>query len=499
MGELVFLNPSSPGGRVVATVLIVLVLLAAVGTFVFIQHFVLSPTPARWSGCGGSFECASVRVPLDYSHPGAGSIEVATIRKPATDPSHRIGSLVLYPGGPGLSGIDFLRQNSVGFESLNKRFDLVAFDQRGVGRSAPVRCLTNAQLDALLQTDTVLDDPQEKQVYIEAITSMAQACEQASARLLPFVDATSAARDMDAIRAALGDGKLTYLGWGYGSLLGEIYAHLFPTRVRALALDGVANPALTVGDLLLGRAAGFEANLQAFLADCRSVAVCAFGQAGDPGGRLTALMRRLDQSPLRVGSRTLGRRLAIAGLIVGLDPRRWRDLDAALNDAFGGDGQALLGLADLYDGRSADGSYSYRPESTTAIGCLDHAAPSDISYYDRLGPALAHASPMFGPAFQYAALDCSFWPVKAKSAAAPLSVGGAPPILLVAATQDPSWPYAWGQAANAQLAGSVLLTRNGYGALSYFRSLCVRLAVDAYLAQLAVPARGTVCESDYPA
>ena len=499
MGELVFLNPSSPGGRVVATVLIVLVLLAAVGTFVFIQHFVLSPTPARWSGCGGSFECASVRVPLDYSHPGAGSIEIATVRKAATNPSHRLGSLVLYPGGPGPSGIDFLRQNSVYFESLNKRFDLVGFDQRGVGRSAPVRCLTNAQIDALLQTDTVLDDPQEKQVYIESTTSMAQACEQASARLLPFVDATSAARDMDAIRAALGDGKLTYLGWGYGSLLGEIYAHLFPTRVRALALDGVANPALNVGDLLLGRAAGFEANLQAFLADCRSVAVCAFGQAGDPGARLTALLRRLDQSPLRVGSRTLGRRLAIAGLIVGVDPRRWRNLDAALNDAAAGDGQALLGLADLDYGRGADGSYSYRPESTTAIACLDQAAPSDISYYDRLGPALAHASPIFGPAFQYAALDCSFWPVKAKSAAAPLSVEGAPPILLVSATHDPSWPYAWGQAANAQLAGSVLLTRNGYGALSYFRSLCIRLAMDAYLTQLAVPARGTACESDYPA
>ena len=172
--------------------------------------------------------------------------------------------------------------------------------------------------------DTVLDDPQEKQVYIEATTSMAQACEQASAGLLPFVDATSAARDMDAIRAALGESKLTYLGWGYGSFLGELYAHLFPARVRALALDGVANPALNVGDQLVGRAAGFEANLQAFLADCRSVAVCAFGQAGDPGARLTALIRRLDQSPLRVGSRTLGRRLAIAGLIVGVDPRRWR-------------------------------------------------------------------------------------------------------------------------------------------------------------------------------
>ncbi|TMF38337.1 MAG: alpha/beta hydrolase [Chloroflexi bacterium] len=496
---IVSLSPADTTGRLVAAALVLLLLLASVGAVLLIQHYLLSPTPARWSGCGGSFQCASITVPLDYSNRSPGSIEIATIRKPATDSSHRIGSLILDPGGPGISGIDYLRQDSVSYESLNKRFDLVGFDQRGVGRSASVRCLTNAQIDALIQVDTVLDDPREKQIYIEASTSMAQACEQTSARLLPFVDTASAARDLDAIRAALGDSKLTYLGFGYGSFLGETYAHLFPTHVRALVFDGVADPALGVGDELLARAMGFEANLQAFLADCRSIAVCAFGQAGDPGPRLAGLIQKLDQSPLPVGPRSLGGRLAIAGLIVGLDPRRWRDLDGALNDAANGDGQALLALADVAYGRRADGSYLYLPEAQTAITCVDQAVPSDLAFYDQLGPALVKASPIFGPAFQYAPLDCSLWPVKSKRTAGALTATGAPPILLLGGTQDPSWPYAWAQAVNSQLARSVLLTRNGYGFLSYFRSLCVSLAVNAYLTQLALPPAGTVCASDYPA
>jgi pimeloyl-ACP methyl ester carboxylesterase len=484
--------------RVVAAALIVLILLAAFGALLAVQRLFLPPTPAKWSGCGGVFLCAMVKVPLDYSNPGAGSIDIATVRAPATDSAHRIGSLVLGLGPEG-SGIDFLRQNSVFFNSLNTRFDLVGFDRRGTGRSSPVHCFTNAQIDALNDVDTVLDDPREKQIFINAAMATAQVCQETSAKLLPFVDSVSAARDLDAIRAAVGDSRLTYIGFGYWTLLGETYAHLFPTRVRALVLDGVLDPAVAATDAWVDRAAGFETNLQVFLTNCRASASCAFGQGSDPGARLTALMSRLDQSPLPVGPRTLGRRLALAGLFFGMDPRNWGQLDAALNDAANGDGKALLALADLDQGRQPDGSYTFNPDAATAVSCIDQPVPSDIAVYDRLSPGIAETSPLFGPAFQYVPLGCGYWPVRAKGTVAPVTAVGAPPILLVGATDDPAWPYAWAQAVNKNLAGSVLLTRDGYGALSYFRSGCVKLAVDAYLTQATLPADGKVCASDYPA
>jgi pimeloyl-ACP methyl ester carboxylesterase len=493
-----FPSLSPTANRVLAGALIMLLLLAAFGALLALQHLFYSPTPARWHGCGGVLQCTSVTVPLDYSNPGTGSIEIATIRKPATDPAHRIGSLVLGLG-PGGSGIDFLRQNSFFYNSLNTRFDLVAFDQRGTGRSSPVHCFTNAQIDALNDVDTVLDDPREKQIFINAAMATAQVCQGTSGKLLPFVDTASAARDLDAIRAALGDSRLTYLGFGYATLLGEMYAHLFPTHVRALVLDGVLDPAVAPADAWVDRAAGFEVNLQVFLANCRASASCALGQGSDPGARLTALMSRLDQNPLPVGSRMLGRRLALAGLFYGLDPRNWGQLDAGLSEAANGDGKALLVLADLDQGRQSDGSYTFNPDASTAVGCIDQPVPSEIAVYDRLSPGMAATSPLFGPAFQYLPLACGYWPVKAKGTVAPVTAVGAPPILLVGATDDPAWPYAWAQAVTSNMAGSILLTRDGYGSLSYFRSGCVKLAVDAYVTQTTLPVSGKVCASDYPA
>jgi pimeloyl-ACP methyl ester carboxylesterase len=493
-----FSSLSPAASRMVAAALVVLVLITVFGALVVVGRLLVSPTPARWGACGGVFQCSTVKVPLDYSNPAAGSIEIATIRKPATDTAHRIGSLVLGPGGPGGSGVDYLRQNAVYYRSLNKRFDLVGFDQRGTGRSAPVRCLTNSEIDALYDVDTVLDDPGEKQIFVGANLALAQACQQTRGNLLPFVDTASAARDLDGIREALGDSRLTYLGYGYGSLLGENYAHLFPSHGRALVLDGVLDPAVGAMDVSIQRAAGFEDSLQAFLADCRALPGCALGKEGDPGARVAALMTRLDQRPIPVGSRMLGRRLAISALGPGLNPRYWRQLDTALAEAADGDGHAMLALADLDLGRRPDGSFSFSPEAWAAITCLDSQVPSDIAAYDRLGPAMAAASPLFGPAFQYGPLGCAYWPVKARVSAGPMAADGAPPILLVGATHDPTWPYAWAQHVNRQLAGSVLLTRDGYGTFSYFDSLCVQLAVDAYMTQTTLPAPGTVCESDYP-
>jgi len=224
---------------------------------------------------------------------------------------------------------------------------------------------------------------------------------------------------------------------------------------------------------------------------------CQYGTSGDPGARLSALIQRLDKKPMPVGNRTLTRGLAMTGMLESLS-HSWWDLDAALSAADQGDGQLLLRLADVFDGRRPDGSYTNVRDAASAIMCLDHFLPSDIASYDQVGPALATASPFFGPWLQSAYLGCSYWPVKPKGMPGPLSADGAPPILLVGATGDSRTPYAWALGVNKQLAGSVLLTRKGYGHVSYDKSDCVKQAVDAYLIDLTLPAQGTVCDSQLP-
>ena len=459
-----------------------------------------APGTVKWTSCGGGFQCGTVTVPLDYAHPDAGTIDIALNRKPATDQANRIGSVLTNPGGPGASGIQFLQGEAASMSNLNRRFDLIGFDPRGIGQSAPVRCATGPEEDAFNALDSVLDDPQEKATLIQADKNFAAGCQQRSARVLPFVDTVSAAKDMDLIRIALGDAKLTYLGFSYGTFLGQTYAHLFPTNVRALALDGVVDPALSANDLLLAQLIGFQKNLDAFLADCNSrqssSRSCTYGASGDPAAKLSALMTRLDTTPIPVGNRALTRSLAVTGVLLGLyNETFWPTLDIALSATDRGDGSLLLRLADFYLARNADGTYDNETDANFAVNCLDRPVPTDVAAYDQLGATYAKASPLFGPSFQYSNLGCAYWPVKPTGHAGPLTADGAPPILLIGGTDDPATPYAWAQSVNRQLAGSVLLTRKGNGHTSYDASACAHAAIDDYLINLTLPAAGTVCSS----
>jgi pimeloyl-ACP methyl ester carboxylesterase len=463
----------------------------------------LSPIPtsspvqrAAWSSCGGGFQCATLPVPLDYAHPNGETIKLALIRKPATDSAHRIGSILTNPGGPGAPGIDFLKGIAPALANLNGRFDLVSFDPRGVGQSAPVRCLTGPQEDTFNALDGVLDDPIEKAAGIQADRDFAAGCQSMSGKLLPFIDTQSVARDMDRIRAWLGDSKLTYLGFSYGTYLGEWYAHLFPTHVRALALDGVLDPAISPNDLSLAQVKGLQQNLEAWAADCKAKVSCQFGRNGDPMTKIVNLLQTLDDHPMQVGARQLTRALAIYGIGVTLyDTGGWPYLDQALTAAAGGNGGLLLAFADAYLGRQSNGTYDNETDSNVAINCIDHPVPTDIASYDALGAAFASASPVFGPSFQYGNLVCAYWPVPAKGQSGALTIDGAPPILLVGGSNDPITPYSWAQSANQEIAGSVLLTRRGYGHTSYEASACAQAAEDAYLIDLTLPPVGTVCSS----
>jgi len=461
-----------------------------------------SPTPSvaagsiTWTDCSGGFQCGKLLVPLDYSNPGARKVSLALIKKPKQGTQPRIGSLLYNPGGPGESGVDYLRNDS-SIKDLNQRFDVVAWDPRGIGGSTRISCVDNATLDNYLALDSVLDDPQEKAATIAADKGFVDGCQQHSGFLLPFMDGATTARDMDQIRAALGDPKLTYIGFSYGTLLGEWYAHLFPTHVRALSLDGVVDPGVSANESQLRQVVGFEQNLQAFLADCRSRASCTFGRSGDPATKLNDLMARLDTTPISVGSRQLTRNLAMTGLLQTLyDQSLWTYLDQGLVAADRGNGRVLLFLADFYNKRNSDGTYDALANGGFAAAfCLDFPSPSDISYFDSLGATYQKASPFFGQWFQYGNLQCGEWPVKLKGSHTPLPIQNAPPILLVGGTNDPATPYVDSQSVNRQISGSVLLTRQGNGHTSYGSSACSHSAEDAYLIDLTIPATGTVCAS----
>ena len=454
-----------------------------------------SPTTGKvtWTACG-AYQCGSVTVPLDYSNPDNGTIDIALIKEPATNPSRRIGSLLVNPGGPGASGIEFVKQSGSMLTSLNVRFDIIGFDPRGVGASAPIRCLSGPEEDAYNEVDPVADDAGEKQALIDADKAFAAGCEKRSGRVLPFVDTVSAARDIDAIREAVGDAKLTYLGFSYGTFLGETYAHLFPDHIRALVLDGVLDPSLNANDLLYAQIVSFEQNLKAFFTDCQSKPSCKWGQSGDPYAKLMALMNELDTKPLIVSGRKLTRSIAIIGVLTPLyEPDAWPALDAGLTSAANGDGSTLMRFADLYLERNADGTYSNQNDANSAINCLDRPVQPDLSYYDGLAAQYAQASQLFGPAEQYGNLLCAFWPVPATGTAGPITADTAPPIVLVGGTGDPATPYAWAQSVHKQLTSSVLVTREGQGHVSYDKSVCVKRLVDAYLISLTVPADGTTC------
>lgn len=455
------------------------------------------PSAITWADCGGGFQCGTLKVPLDYDHPTAKTISLALIRKPALNKSSRIGSVLLNPGGPGESGIEFLRGEATSLNNVNQRFDLVAWDPRGVAESTPVTCVNTTQEDNYVAIDPVLDDPAEKQAYIQANKDFAAGCQSRSGDLLPFMGSASTARDMDQIRIAVGDQKLTYLGFSYGTYIGQWYAHLFPTRIRALSLDGVVDPSVPANDSLYGQLVGFQQNLDAFVADCRSHTTCMYGVSGDPKAKIAAAMDQLDKTPLKVGSRELTRGLATTGLLLTMyDQSLWKYADQALTALDAGDGRLLLVLADLYNNRNPDGTYKnlFNGGYHSAY-CLDFPVPADISAYDQLLPKFTATSPLLGPGFVYSNLQCAYWPVKPKDPQGPLTVEGAPPILLVGGTNDPATPYSDAQSVNRQISGSVLLTRQGNGHTSYDSSTCAHQVEDAYLIGLTVPAAGTVCSS----
>lgn len=449
----------------------------------------------KWSSCGGEFQCTTLEVPLDYADPDGDTIDLSVLRSPAEDPE---GSLIVNPGGPGASGVDYARAaRSLATDAVREHYDIVGFDPRGVGESNPVDCLDDEQLDAFTAAEATPDDDEEVAELQGDVEEFAAGCESRSGALLPHLSTENAARDMDVLRAALGDSKLTYLGKSYGTYLGAIYADLFPSRVGRMVLDGAIDPSLSAKEFALGQAAGFQRAWDGFVRWCVDDG-CPLGDDEDEvQATVSAFLSDLDEEPLQTGddSRPLTESLAFYGMVVPFYspaseayPTVRDALDQAINDD---SGAGLLALADLYLSRNGDGTYTGNSnEVFAAVNCLDRPESPTIEQVSSGLSDYEEASPVFGPFMAWGALTCAAWPVKSSAVPGPLDATGADPILVIGTTGDPATPYPWAEALADQLSSGELLTYDGTGHTAYRSgSECVDEFVDAYLVEGELPGK----------
>jgi pimeloyl-ACP methyl ester carboxylesterase len=432
-------------------------------------------------------------VPLDYGHPERGQIGIALKRRPARVPARRVGSLLYNPGGPGTSGVDTLAgQVGRSTAGILDRYDLVGFDPRGVGRSSPVRCdEPGGPPDPL--PDPAPPDEAARQAVVAESQEYVAGCVQFTRGVLPYVGSDSVARDLDQIRIALGDERLTFMGQSYGTFLGQVYAELFPDRVRAMVLDGVIDPTLTTEEFANAAAEGFDRQLATFGDWCNATASCPWKPGPDVRAAFLVLADQVRRQRLAgAGGRPVGPGEVYVGALRALYTRtRWPALGDALAAAAGGNGGPILKLSDAY----LESGSSNAADANTAINCMDHPVSRDLSTYPATAVRAAQRAPVFGPLFAWGGITCALWPALPSRTPHAIRAAGTPAILVVGTTLDPATPYAWAEAVARQLEHGVLLGRTGDNHVSYYYSACVRNHIDAYLVNGTLPAPGTVCQS----
>lgn len=460
-----------------------------------------------WSSCGedDDFECATFEAPMDWSDPDSERIDLAVMRLPATGESQ--GSLLMNPGGPGASGMEFV-EGFAGMmdDEIKAAYDLVGWDPRGVGDSSAVECFDDGRKDEEFADDeaatTVEDAVAEQDEFVDA-------CAKNSGELLEFVDTQSSARDMDMLRAALGDDHLTYLGMSYGTRLGATYAGLFPETAGRLVLDAAVDMEGTEDSdqMIVDQLAGFEASLRAYVEDCLAGATCPLTGTVDEGlAQVSALLVGLKAAPLPTddGERLLTNSLATTGVIQALYAEElWEVLSMGLDQAIHeGDGTMLLLLADFYNGREDDGTYDNSSDAQRAINCLDIPQGAEEDWAERsarMDAKLREVAPtLMGPASEGAEVSvpgCTHWPFPVVEPTFDMSAVGAEPIMVIGTTGDPATPFAWSEALAQTLDSGFLVTREGEGHGSYVsaESSCIDDAVNAFLLEGTVPDEPLTC------
>lgn len=434
-----------------------------------------------WYGCQG-LECAQVIVPLDHDDPDGETIQLTITRLAATGPSD--GVLLTNPGGPGVSGLDHLAASRGAWSrTVRSHLDIVSFDPRGVGSSTPVRCLTDEDTDTMLGSDPTPEGQAEQEHADEIAQDFAAGCLEAAGDALAHFSTVDAAKDIDVIRAVLGADRINYLGSSYGTHLGSTYAALHPGRVGRFVLDAPVSPTVDLAGLTTAQAAGLDATTREWARACIDDG-CPFG--GDEDEVVTSLhafLDGIDAATIRTGDgeETLTEGWATWGVIAGLvSPSRWAQLTTAIEDAEGGDGADLMGLASDYVGRTGNGYSGNMVHAIHVVNCLDRE-PGTMPG-DREGWAARMGT---GP--------CEHWPVETAATAPDLTLDGTPDVLVIGATGDPITPYPWAVELKDTLGAAHLLAREGSGHVSYLRDRCVTKAVDRFLVDGQLPDDGTTC------
>ena len=466
-----------------------------------------SPEPG-WSDCSGevrslmsripsgySYHCKTVTVPQDWNNKDNGkTLGIRVIRARSADQRDRVGSLLVNPGGPGASGIDLAISLSVGLPTeITRRFDIVGFDPRGVGRSEPIRCFSGKDLDESFGSDP---DPRTQAEFEEVVAMTKRMVDGCAAKYGPSLSLFSteqAARDMDQIRADLGEAKMTYLGYSYGTLLGATYAQLFPDKVRAFVLDGAVDPTMDAVEGSESQAKGFERAFGNFAAWCAdNAARCPI--SGDARAVVTKLMEQAETRPL---THRDGRKATPGWILWGVISAMyaksdWPDLGSALKKLGDGQPAAIFGLADDYAYRDSNGEYTNLFDALAAVNCADEPKPVTLDRIRTLQGEWRQKYPLFGSALAMSLMTCAVWPGERD----PYPTGpatGAPPIVVVGTKGDPATPYEQTPKLATMLGVGVVLTWEGEGHTAYPETRCIVSAVNKYLLTVQAPAAGTTC------
>ncbi|WP_306999069.1 alpha/beta hydrolase [Amycolatopsis thermophila] len=448
-------------------------------------------------------QCARLTVPLDYAKPQGDTITIGVLRHKAT--GNRIGSLVINPGGPGASGMYAAAglASQVGNTELGKRFDLVGFDPRGIGASQPeVTCLTDAERDHERTEDLEADGSPAGVARQDADSKeFAAKCAERTkfgTEMLENLGTRDVVKDMDVLRSALGEEKLTYLGYSYGTRLGSTYAEAFPRNVRAMVLDGALDPNQDEVESLVEQGQGFGVAFNEFAKWCAARRDCALGPNPAAATQVfQSLVRPLIDKPVRLGD---GRELSYGDATIGAiqalySQQLWTTLNSGLNELKTGQGATLMALADQYNERDRSGHYTNTQDAFTAVRCVDDPPVTDraevlaaSNRYDQVAPFLDDGRP------NGAALDpCAFWPVPNTSQPHEPHVDGLPPVLVISTTNDPATPYQAGVNLAKAMKGALLTFEGTQHTVFLQGNSCVDDIGSAYLIKGDLPAEGTRC------
>jgi pimeloyl-ACP methyl ester carboxylesterase len=453
------------------------------------------PAAIDWERFDDAVDVGTLDVPVDYAEPDGATFELFLARYNALDQDAKIGTLLVNPGGPGFGGTDLAFFASQIYDRpLRERFDIIGWDPRGTGESdPPIDCIDDYD-PYVTEIDATPDTPAERRLLVSRAEQFAEQCVERSGDIVQHVGTNASARDMDTIRRSLGEDRISYFGFSYGSELGATWATLFPDTVRAAVLDGASDPDADALESSIQQLRGFESTLSTFLARCSEDDECVFHNDGDAEGALDRLLADLDAEPIDAGPERppANRDVAITALAQAMYSERfWPELERSLAAAQEGDGSGLLALHDSYYQRSVDGTYGNELEAFQTISCADTPERPTIDEIEDDAEALTEAAPRFVPDGTLS-FFCSFFP-PALDPRLDITAADAGPIVVIGTTGDPATPFESTERMADKLEDGRLVVVDADQHTGYGLNRCVIDVVNDYLVDLEPPDDGTEC------